>query len=471
MKKLLSAILVIFFIFSSFSEVLSDNEDISFIDSEIAMPTGGFLPDEVSELETLKQPDIFKRFPLSSKTGQSMYDYLEEKLRAKERVIEIYSKEKMGAAAFHKILRTVLFNNYDIMVYDEVSGTEVTEGGRTYIYSFHPEYFTPEEGEEAALTMMKREISKYLDAASQIPDDDVIGKMVVIHDLFCKNNRYAVDEYNDEVNNGNIHNEVRTAYWLFKYNKAVCQGNVIALKAIYDELNKQLKQAMNTNDDIIETSFCSSSKLAHIWNVVKVGGKWYHLDETWDDPSSVDTGYARHEYFLRSDDKMSNHIKQGVYDWIYYADEEVTCNDGKYEGEYIFNSVDGRYIELGQMITYEGGRYRLEIEYLGGEYPFWSNSLKATKVLATDPYDGETDGVKCKVIKFFSMDNVDMTEYCVRKRTNGTVAWLSKMSIEKKNVFINLNYEVAEVPRRVLVWSLGGIEPLCRAIDIPADVQ
>lgn len=468
MKKVLSAILVVFFIVSSFSEALSDTEDLSLVKKEIKIPTGGFLPDDISELETLKEPDIFKKFPLPSRSAQNIYDYLETELRAKTKEIEIYSKEKMGVAAFHRVLRKVLFNNYDIMVYDKVAGTQVEEDGKTYVCSFCPEYFTPEEGEEKALKMMEGEISKYLDAAKSIPDDDVIGKMLVIHDLFCKNNHYATEAYNDEINKGIIHNECRTAYWLFKYNTAVCQGNCIALKAIYDALNDQLKEATNTEEDIIETSFCSSDKLGHIWNVVKVDGKWYHLDETWDDPYAIDTGYARHEYFLRSEDKMSNHIKEGVHDWKYYADEEVICDNSKYEGEYIFNAVDGSYEEFGQLITYEDGRYRLEIEYIGKEHPFWANNLKATKVLATDPYDGEADGIKCKVIKFFSMNDVNMTQYCVRKNTNGSMAGLSKMGISKKNVFINLKYELAEVPRRVLVWSVGGIEPLCRAIDIPA---
>ena len=49
----------------------------------------------------------------------------------------------------------------------------------------------------------------------------------------------------------------------------------------------------------------------HEWNVVRIGGKWYHVDVTWDDPTqgpqeypSV-SGQERTAYFLRTDKKMN----------------------------------------------------------------------------------------------------------------------------------------------------------------------
>ena len=37
----------------------------------------------------------------------------------------------------------------------------------------------------------------------------------------------------------------------------------------------------------------------HIWNVVELKGKWYHLDLTWDDPVMSDgTERLSHDYML-----------------------------------------------------------------------------------------------------------------------------------------------------------------------------
>lgn len=42
-----------------------------------------------------------------------------------------------------------------------------------------------------------------------------------------------------------------------------------------------------------------------MWNMVKVNGKWYQIDVTWDDPISSDgRPILRHDYFLISDAQM-----------------------------------------------------------------------------------------------------------------------------------------------------------------------
>lgn len=44
----------------------------------------------------------------------------------------------------------------------------------------------------------------------------------------------------------------------------------------------------------------------HMWNMVKVGGNWYHVDATWDDPLSNSGPVLRHNYFLVSDSTISS---------------------------------------------------------------------------------------------------------------------------------------------------------------------
>jgi len=56
----------------------------------------------------------------------------------------------------------------------------------------------------------------------------------------------------------------------------------------------------------------------HAWNYVKLEGKWYAVDVTWDDP--IITGWGkltkkeRYEYFLRGSKTMSeNHFPSGKF--------------------------------------------------------------------------------------------------------------------------------------------------------------
>ncbi len=50
----------------------------------------------------------------------------------------------------------------------------------------------------------------------------------------------------------------------------------------------------------MESYICRSQKLGHAWNIVKVDGKWYHVDVTWDDPVWDVTGRVNHKFFLLS---------------------------------------------------------------------------------------------------------------------------------------------------------------------------
>lgn len=50
----------------------------------------------------------------------------------------------------------------------------------------------------------------------------------------------------------------------------------------------------------------------HAWNQVKIDGKWYNVDVTWDDPVNLDKAfddhkYNKYEYFLVSDAEFANH--------------------------------------------------------------------------------------------------------------------------------------------------------------------
>ena len=104
-------------------------------------------------------------------------------------------------------------------------------------------------------------------------------KIKVIHDYIIDNTEY------DKLKNNNKYDDTyksQTAYGALVQGYATCNGYSDAMAIFLNKLN--VINYKISNDE-------------HIWNLVYLDGKWYHLDLTWDDPIS-DTNINRDTYFL-----------------------------------------------------------------------------------------------------------------------------------------------------------------------------
>ena len=462
MKKLFSVIVVFSIVLSTFCSVFAAEDEI------IEMPEGGRLL--VAEYdETLPN-----EAPIRTRGPQPTFEeFVEDQLMAHTDVFSVYNY-RLTLSEFMDRYYGVVISNYKILAstrfaYNQYNG---------YVYYVAPCYLFDYEDismaraeEEAARTEMDRIIqSQYLDPVANIPNSEVVGKMLAIHDIFCSLNEYATEELAEEETGAVDHDEIYTAYWVLSEHRAVCQGNASALKAIYDALNEEIKAERGTTEDVIKTGLCANED--HIWNVVKIDGQWYHIDETYNDPiirkttgEIVHSIYARHNCFLRSTNSIwSDHFKSA--DWTYYADETVVCSDTKYEGSYIFNV----FLSVGTLISYVDGRYRLEVDpvSLGSTYPFWSKTVNVTTIIATDPYDSTVGTRKYKAVKFYS--RVAAAGYYFRTiyNANGTVNRCFRMTFSKNAGLLTYNFQAESVPQRIFIWESGTAMPLCRMIELPA---
>ena len=97
----------------------------------------------------------------------------------------------------------------------------------------------------------------------------------------------------------------------------------------------------------LSCAIASSQNINHAWNIVKVNGKWYHVDATWDDPVWDMPGRSNHDYFLVSFDTMNkntlvNHTKDRT-DMVVSAqwgDTYSSAIDTTYESGKFWNGVN-----------------------------------------------------------------------------------------------------------------------------------
>ena len=84
----------------------------------------------------------------------------------------------------------------------------------------------------------------------------------------------------------------------------VCEGIAKAVKLLSDALHIECLVALSAPEE--------GTRYGHAWNLLKRGGKWYHMDATFD-LSLSRCGEARWDYFLLSDAQIYRDHKSPVY--------------------------------------------------------------------------------------------------------------------------------------------------------------
>lgn len=152
-------------------------------------------------------------------------------------------------------------------------------------------------------------------------DNDDYDNIKKIHDYIINNTKYDV-ERNDK---GTSNYESYSAYGPALQGYATCNGYADLMAIVLSKLNYENYKVATTSEEI------SYKSNGHIWNAVKIGDKWLHLDLTWDDPVSGDgKDYLYHKYFLVSTEEMKK-ADQGSVNV-----EEHNFNRAIYQ-EFIYN--------------------------------------------------------------------------------------------------------------------------------------
>lgn len=113
-------------------------------------------------------------------------------------------------------------------------------------------------------------------------------KLEYFHDYIVLHNNFVKED------SGNT----TTIYNSFVGGNIQCSGYAKSIQYLCDLSGIESMVVVGSND----------ANASHAWNVVKVDGKWYNIDTTWDDPilSTVDENNVRHRYFLVPDEWIHN---------------------------------------------------------------------------------------------------------------------------------------------------------------------
>lgn len=175
-----------------------------------------------------------------------------------------------NGAEFKKVISTL--NNF-VHPYNSSNNVKISYGGDYKIGITINRAYTKDEINE-----INNKVDKILNenVNNNMPPKE---KIRAIHDYIIDHTEYDKLKYenkNDDTYKSN------TAYGVLIEGYGTCNGYADAMEIFLDKMN------------IINYKISNEE---HIWNLVYLDGKWYHLDLTWDDPIS-DININRDTYFL-----------------------------------------------------------------------------------------------------------------------------------------------------------------------------
>ena len=263
--------------------------------------------------------------------------------------------------------------------------------------------YSSEEGFAQVKSMYAELVSELDRIAGEIRFDGMtdFDKLLLAHDYIASHCAYyEVDDYYGD-------NLSYSAYGVIINKKAVCQGYSFAYEAILSRLGF---------DDIL---FVVSDSLNHVWNLVKLDGKWYNIDVTWDDPMQInydmnnpDMQLIRHNFFLISQEKnlALRNISADNCDfklWGIGAGILDLANDTSYESGLIMDTMyyslpNGRYYTqpMNCIVTYDKDKsmYRLSLYQMHGsaraEYTAYVSDLGITPYILSQPMLADNSELK-----------------------------------------------------------------------------
>jgi len=137
-------------------------------------------------------------------------------------------------------------------------------------------------------------------------------KVQAVHNWMIRNVKY--DYYS--LKRGYVPSVSHTAKGALLKKVAVCDGYSRAFQMVMRKLKIPCRFVTG-----------SSGSVGHAWNMVKLSGKWYHIDVTFDDPIINGTNTNKkpyYTYFLKSSSvmKKTHHFTASKY---------PKCNSKKYD--------------------------------------------------------------------------------------------------------------------------------------------
>lgn len=337
--------------------------------------------------------------------------------------------------AWAKSMMADVINDHPELFYVSTNFNTASSSGR--ITNIYPKYSMTKAEIESARKVFDAGVSKAIAQVDSTMDD--LQKALVIHDYICDNSYYC--------ENGDVSH---SAYGFFKDGKVVCAGYTLAYSYIMNKLG-------------VPCEYVTSMSMSHAWNTIKIGGKWYNVDLTYDNeirsvcPSQNRCvyGVTRHNWFMKSDKYFeADHSGRDTFD---DCDGTSTAYDSAFWDDCYTNIVvsDGNYYYIDTNPSY-GTASLIQRDKNGNE-----RSVCSRNFYFVDNNSVNTNGYKEEFIRLAMVDNKfvvaagnsNSNRYIYLVDKKGNVSYLKSLSTYPVGLTVkdgNVVYQLSNLNEQVI---------------------
>ena len=227
-------------------------------------------------LNPIQPKDYYGRNQLSGKELKA-YNKIAEGVISTVETVDL-SDCKLSVDRFKKVLN---YYRADYPQHFWLEADYVLQATKGVVLSYQPKYSMHPLFVEMAKDTFEETIDSLLPILAEFETD--YEKEKYIHDYLSDNTEYSSDG-----------NHAYTAYGALVQKKAVCEGYSKAFQYLCYRAGIQCLLVTGTS---VNPMVKNSDPIAHSWNKVKLDGKYYNVDLTWDDQSA----HVFYSYFNTTD--------------------------------------------------------------------------------------------------------------------------------------------------------------------------
>ncbi len=241
---------------------------------------------------------------------QGAYDAMYAGLYAAEDEIDL-SAYSLSADEIAELFNRIIHTSPELFYVDGGYEYSYADGGQ--VLALHPNYTMP-LGEIASARSTYQSFVSSLTAGVKSSWTE-LEKALYLHDQLVIRMEYSLS-------NADVYSFAKTG-----------KGNCTAYSLSYIAACEAVG---------IECDVAISESMKHMWNVIKIGGQWYHVDVTWDDPTPNLYGRAMHNNFLKSDSAIKTASTSPHSGWV----SEYSCTSTLYDSA-CWNDVKAPFVYAG----------------------------------------------------------------------------------------------------------------------------